>query len=468
VTEGPRPGGLWGGRFQAGPSPALDRLNRSLPVDRRIWREDVAGSRAWVGALQGAGVLTEAEADALLRGLDGVVERLASWDGAAWDAAPDEDVHALNERLLFEVAGPVAGKLHTGRSRNDQVSTATRLWALAAAASLDRELAGLQAALVDQAEGHVETVMPSYTHLQRAQPVSAAHWLLSHVWPLFRDRDRLADAVRRTATLPLGSGAVAGCPYPVDRAALADALGFAAASPNSMDAVGDRDFVAELLFVLALAGLHLSRLAEDVILFASSEFGFLRLSDGYSTGSSLMPQKRNPDAMELARGKAGRLTGELAGWLATLKGLPTGYNKDLQDDKAALFAAFDTLAAVLPAVTGTIREMVLDVEACAAAVDPAMLATDVADALARRGVPFRTAHEQVGRLVQAAESTGGSLADVPASVKAGISPELADLDLADALDPRASLDRRDRAGGTAPVAVRAQLQQVRQRLAARG
>ena len=360
---------MWGGRFASGPAPEMDRLNRSLPVDRRLWRQDVAGSRAWAAALGAAGVIDPTEAADLRSGLDAVETLLEGWTDAQWAAAADEDIHSLVERLLGETAGPVAGKLHTGRSRNDQVATDFRLWAMDAAKLLDAELRDLQAALAEQAQAHGETVMPAYTHMQRAQPVTAAHWLMSHAWPLARDRERLADAVDRVSILPLGSGAIAGCPFPVDRVLLKESLGFRAVSPNSIDAVADRDWVAELLFVMSMAGVHLSRLAEDLIIFATSEFGFVRLSDQFSTGSSLMPQKRNPDALELARGKAGRLIGELTGMLALLKGLPSGYNKDLQEDKAALFSAFDALSDVLPAVAGTVRTMRIDAARCAGAVD---------------------------------------------------------------------------------------------------
>jgi argininosuccinate lyase len=464
VTEGGRPSGLWGGRFEGIPAGEMDRLNRSLPVDHRIWREDLAGSVAWARELGEAGVVPEGVASELVAGLERVGSRLEGWGLGDWAAAHDEDIHSLVERLLFEEVGAAAGQLATGRSRNDQVATATRLWAMGAVASLDDQLGALQSALADQAASHVETLMPAYTHLQRAQPVTAAHWLLSHVWPLFRDRERLADSLERVSVMPLGSGAVAGCPFPVDRERLARALGFEAVSGNSMDAVADRDFVAELLFVLALVGVHLSRLAEDVVVFASSEFGYLRLPDRYATGSSLMPQKKNPDAMELARGKAGRLLGELTGWLATLKGLPSGYNKDLQEDKASLFTAFDILDAVLPAVTGTVRELTVDVAACAAGVDPAMLATDLADALVERGVPFRAAHEQVGRLVRLAETRGCPLDALPPDAVTGIAPALAGVSLGAILDARVSIARRAGTGGTAPVAVRDQLAAVAERL----
>jgi argininosuccinate lyase len=464
---------LWGGRFTAGPAPALDRVNRSLPVDRRLWPEDIAGSEAWVRALGEAGVLADAEVQALSDGLGRVRRRLQSWGSADWDAAPDEDIHSLVERLLKEEAGEVAGKLHTGRSRNDQVATDGRLWARGAAARLDVAIQALEGALVDQAERHVETLMPAHTHLQPAQPVTAGHWLLSHAWALERDRARLADAADRASTLVLGSGAVAGCPFPIDRRALARELGFARVADNSMDAVADRDWAAELLFVCSLLGVHLSRLAEDLIVFASEPFGFVRLSDRFTTGSSLMPQKRNPDGLELARGKAGVLMGQLMALLASLKGTPSGYNKDLQEDKALLFAAFDTLEAVLPAVTGTVATLEVRADRCAAAIAPALMATDLADLLVGRGVPFRVAHEAVGRLLLHADEAavehdargaGGAptaLAAMAVEEWAELAPDLDPAAVAAALDPRASVERRDRPGGTAPARVREQIASLR-------
>lgn len=445
---------VWGGRFDGSTSPDMDRLNRSLPTDRRMWREDIAGSLAWATALREAGVLDAAEEASVRGGLHRVARTLESWSTAEWEAALDEDIHSLVERLLHDEAPGVAGKLHTGRSRNDQVATDARLWAIHAAGRLDLSLRAVQAALLEQADRHTSTIMPAYTHGQRAQPVLAAHWLLSHFWPLERDRQRLADAVQRTSSLPLGSGAVAGCPFAVDRVLLKEVLGFRALSANSMDAVGDRDWVAELLFVMALVGTHLSRLAEDLVLFGSAEFGFVRFSDQYSTGSSLMPQKRNPDAMELARGKAGRLLGGLVTFLTVLKGLPGGYNKDLQEDKEALFDAFDTLETLLPAVAGTVATMDVDSTRCAAAVDPAILATDLADVLVRAGVPFREAHAAVGRVVRAAEVEGRPLPELATVfLEAHVPTASAD----DVFDPGASAARRAAAGGTAPEAVRDQL-----------
>ncbi len=413
---------MWGGRFSLGPSEALDALNRSLPVDHRLWPQDVAASKAWVHALGRVGVLTPDEENQLLEGLDRVAERLA--DGAAV-GAPDEDVHTLVERLLYAEVGTVAGKLHTGRSRNDQVATDLRLWTLGAIDQLDSDLAALGRALVARAEDGVDILLPGYTHGQRAQPVRWAYVLLAHAWPLVRDRQRLADARRRVAELPLGSGALAGSGFAVDRVLLKEALGFRSVSANALDATGDRDFVAEVLFGLTLVGTHLSRLAAELVLYTSAEFGFVRLSDDFSTGSSLLPQKRNPDIFELARAKSGRLLGDLVALLTTLKGLPAGYSKDLQEDKALLFDGFDTLALVLPAATGAITALSVDAERMQAALDPSLRATDLADLLVEAGVPFRESHGLVGRLVREAERSGVPLDRVPGPVAAGIHPALA-------------------------------------------
>lgn len=452
---------LWGGRFTAEPSAEMDRLNKSLPVDHRLWVHDIRGSRAWAAALGQAGVISQEEADKLLDGLQRVYDRLGGWTAREWENAADEDIHSLVERLLRVEVGPVAGKLHTGRSRNDQVGTDTRLWALEALDELIAILAIVQVALVDMAERNRDVVMPSYTHLQRAQPISAAQWLLSHAWALTRDAQRLREARRRTAVLPLGSGAIAGCPFPIDREFLKEQLGFDEVSPNSIDAVGDRDWIAEILFACAMLGVHLSRIGEDLILFSSAEFGFVTLSDQYSTGSSLMPQKRNPDAMELARGKAGRLIGAVVSSLTLLKGLPTGYNKDLQEDKETLFETVDTLHALLPAVAGTLRTMRFERERCLAAVDPSMLATDLADHLVRRGVPFREAHEMVGKLVRTAEERGVPLSELPAETFVEISETFVGADLAALFDPAQSIEARAVPGGTSSGSVAAQITALR-------
>ncbi|HET9948750.1 MAG TPA: argininosuccinate lyase, partial [Longimicrobiales bacterium] len=392
-------------------------LNASLPVDGRLWREDVRESIAWARALAAAGVILPEERDALVEGLERVAARIEA-EGLA--AAPEEDIHSVVERMLGEVAGPVAGKLHTGRSRNDQSSTGVRLWGMWAARGVGAAVAELARALIELAEKGTELIMPGYTHLQRAQPVRLAHWALSHVFPLLRDGDRLAAARAAASVLPLGSGALAGCPFPVDRESLRAELGFDRVSENSMDAVSDRDWICDLVYAGAMIGVHVSRLAEDLVLFSSAEFGFLRLSDGYSTGSSLMPQKRNPDVAELARGKSARLIGNLSAVLTLLKGLPTGYNRDLQEDKETLFDTVDTLLLVLPPLAGAIRTAEPRAERMAAALDDELLATDLADYLVRRGVPFRTSHEVVGRLVRLAEERGARLSELDVAELRGV------------------------------------------------
>lgn len=452
---------LWGGRFAGGPSPLLDAINRSIGTDFRLWPHDIRLSKAWALALGHAGVLTLEESDQLQQGLDRVAQRIA--DGAP-PIATDEDIHTMIDRLLHEEAGTVASKLHTGRSRNDQVATASRLWTMDACQKLDIAVRELQHALVTQAETLTDAILPAYTHLQRAQPVSGAHWLLSHFWPLERDRARLANAAHGTATLPLGSGAIAGSAFPVSRVLLKESLGFAAISPNSIDATGDRDFVAETLFVCTMTAVHCSRIAEDLIIYGSGEFGFVRFGDGFSTGSSMMPQKRNPDVFELARGSGARVLGDLVSMLATIKGLPSGYSKDLQDDKRALFNAYDLLMLVLPAMAGAIAELRFDRAKMRAAVNSAMMATDLADYLVKKGATFREAHGAVGSLVRAAEEGGVELDALPAQ-RFTDAHVLFGADARDALGAEASLAARDIAGGTGPNAVAAQLEQARARLA---
>lgn len=450
---------LWGGRFAGSTAAALDALNRSIDTDFRLWPYDVRLSIAWAAALGNAGVLTAEDSAELQRGLGLVAQRL---DGGARAIASDEDVHTMIDRLLHDEVGEVASRLHTGRSRNDQVATATRLWAMDACKAIDESIRGLQRVMVKHAAALHEAgaLMPAYTHLQRAQPVGAAHWILSHFWPLERDRTRLAAASRTAASLPLGSGAVAGCAYPVSREFLRERLGFESVSPNSIDAVSDRDFVAELLFTIALMGAHLSRLAEDLIIYGTSEFGFVKFGDAFSTGSSMMPQKRNPDALELARGSGARLLGDLTALLATLKGLPTSYNKDLQDDKRALFDAVDTIQLVLPAVAGALDECRFDTKRMRAALTSAMMATDLADYLVRKGATFREAHGSVGRLVREAEEGGVELSDLPlASFHAAHS--LFGDDVLDALSPDTSVATREVDGAAGPVAVGRQLEAAR-------
>jgi argininosuccinate lyase len=445
---------LWGGRFAGGPAPALEAVNRSIGTDFRLWPFDIRLSKAWAMALWNAGVLTIDESRQIETGLDAVAERFAA---GAVPLASDEDVHTMIDRLLHAEIGDVASKLHTGRSRNDQVSTATRLWCIDACDQLDAAVRSLQHVLVRQASEQQQSLMPSYTHMQRAQPVAVSHWMLSHFWPLDRDRARLATAARSAGVLPLGSGAVAGCAFPISRVLLKGSLGFLALSRNSIDAVADRDFIAELLFALSLLGAHLSRLAEDLILYGSSEFGFVRFGDSFTTGSSMMPQKRNPDALELARASGARMLGDLTALLATLKGLPSGYNKDLQDDKRALFDAFDGIMLVLPAVAGTLDELTFDTARMAAALSSTMMATDLADYLVGKGVTFREAHAAVGSLVRKSEEAGVELSGLPIATFVAAHSAFGD-DVSDALSARASVERREVEGGTGPRAVRTQLE----------
>lgn len=448
---------LWGGRFGSGPAPEFDALNNSIGVDFRLWPYDVQASKAWAVALWGAGVLTLDESKALERGLDAVAERLDAGEGPA---PSDEDVHTLIDRLLHEEIGDVASRLHTGRSRNDQVSTATRLWSMDACRRIDGAARLLQQVIVDRAAELETAVMPSYTHLQRAIPVSGAHWVLSHFWPIERDRQRLRAAYRAAASLPLGSGAVAGCAYPISRTLLQGTLGFESVTPNSMDAVSDRDFVAELLFACALMATHLSRFAEDLIIYGSSEFGFVQFGETFTSGSSMMPQKRNPDALELTRGAAARLLGDQVTLLATMKGLPSSYNKDLQDDKRALFDAVDTLLLVLPAFGGALTESSFRRDRMRAAVSSTMMATDLADYLVRRGATFREAHAAVGGLIRRAESEQCDLHELPPSAYGEAHPLFAD-DVSEALTATFSLAQREVEGGTGPDAVREQLAAAR-------
>jgi argininosuccinate lyase len=453
---------LWGGRFAGESAPALDALNRSIGVDFRLWPFDIRLSKAWAIALWSAGVVTVEESLALEHGLDAVAARLRA---GTHPTASDEDVHTLIDRLLHEEVGDVASKLHTGRSRNDQVATATRLWSMDACTVLDGAVRDLQHVMLAHAESlaQANVLMPAYTHMQRAQPVSAAHWMLSHFWPLDRDRARLAASGRAAAVLPLGSGAVAGCAFPISRVLLQGSLGFAQLSPNSIDAVSDRDFVAELLFTLSMLAIHLSRLAEDLIIYGTSEFGFVQFGDSFTTGSSMMPQKRNPDALELARGSGGRLLGDLTSLLATLKGLPSGYNKDLQDDKRALFDAVDTMLLVLPGVAGALGEITFRADRMKSALASSMMATDLADYLVGKGTTFREAHGAVGSLVRQSEESGVELHALPLKAFKAAHASFG-ADVFDALSAVASVERRETEGGTGPSAVRAQIESARKAL----
>ncbi|UNX56029.1 argininosuccinate lyase [Georgenia sp. TF02-10] len=443
---------LWGGRFASGPADALAALSRSTHVDWRLARYDIAGSRAHSRALHAAGLLDD---DELARMLD-ALDRLDA-DVAAGTFAPgpaDEDVHTALERGLLERAGDhLGGKLRAGRSRNDQIATLIRLYLRDAARRVAAGVLDVVDALVGQAAAHPTAVMPGRTHLQHAQPVLLAHHLLAHAWPLLRDVRRLADWDARAAVSPYGSGALAGSSLGLDPDAVAADLGFAAPVENSIDGTASRDVVAELSFVLAMTGVDLSRLSEEIVLWATQEFGFVRLDDAFATGSSIMPQKKNPDVAELARGKAGRLIGDLAGLLATLKGLPLAYNRDLQEDKEPVFDGVDTLELLLPAVAGMVATLTFDVDRMAALAPQGFsLATDVAEWLVRRGVPFRVAHEVAGACVRVCEEQGKELADLTDAELAAISPDLTP-QVREVLTVTGSVAARDGRGGTAPVRV---------------
>ncbi|MDQ1249313.1 MAG: argininosuccinate lyase [Actinomycetota bacterium] len=450
---------LWGGRFREPPSPALVALSLSVHFDWRLAPYDLDQTGAHAQVLQAAGLLTADEyvgVQAAIADLRGAVA-----SGQFTPLESDEDVHTAIERGLLERLGALGGKLRAGRSRNDQVATDFRLYLRAAAGEVDAAVRDLQLALLDQAEAHVDCPSPGFTHLQHAQPVSFGHELGKHVHALQRDRDRLVDWRRRVNVSPLGSGALSGSALPLDPAAVATALGFDSAAANSIDAVSDRDFVAEFLFVTAMIGVHLSRLAEEVILMSSPEFGWARLHDSWSTGSSIMPQKKNPDVAELARGKSGRLIGNLTGLLATLKGLPFAYNRDLQEDKEPVFDSVDQLLLVLPAMTGMIATLVFDTDRMAATAPQGYaLATEIADWLVVRGMPFRHAHEVAGLCVQAAEARGVELWDLTDEELAAASPALTP-QVREVLSTGGALSSRTTPGGTAPAQVRAQLATAR-------
>ena len=447
---------LWHGRFAGGPSEALQALNDSLPFDQRMFREDIAGSRAHVRMLGDVGLFTEAERDGVLAALDTVEHEIES--GSFDFQANDEDIHTAVERRVTELE-PAGAKMHTGRSRNDQVATDLRLWTRSAIDEVLELIERLQRTLLTHAEQAGDAYLPGYTHLQQAQPVALSHHLLAHGWALARDAERLVDARKRTNVSVLGAGALAGSSLPLDPEKSAAYLGFDAVFDNSLDGVADRDFVAEVLFALSLLGVHLSRIGEEWILWASTEFGFVTLDDGFSTGSSMMPQKKNPDIAELARGKAGRLIGHLTGFLTTLKGLPLTYNKDMQEDKEPLFDAVDTVRLTLLALDGMISTTTFNTEAMAAqAASPYAAATDLAEWLVARGMPFRDAHAVVGEKVRRALAGEGALGELVAA-----DPQLGD-EAAALLEPGVSVTRRTTRGGGSPAAVADQIERFRARL----
>jgi len=445
---------LWQGRFGEGPADELLAFTESLSFDRRLAADDLAGSRAHVAGLARAGILSDDEAKAVLAALEQIGEELAA-DSFAF-APSDEDIHTAIERRATELAGAAGAKLHTGRSRNDQVATALRLFVRREARDVAAHVHRLQQVLVDRASAAGDGYVPGYTHLQRAQPVLLAHHFLAHFWAFARDVDRWRDAVGRTDVSPLGAGALAGSSLPLDPDATAADLGFAKRFDNSLDAVSDRDFVAEALFVAALTQVHLSRLGEEIVLWTSDEFGFLRLTDAYSTGSSMLPQKKNPDIAELARGKAGRLIGDLTGFLATLKGLPLAYNRDLQEDKEPLFDALDQSRLALGAIAGLLATAeVVPARMQAAADGQHAAAVDLAEWLVERGVPFREAHARVGALVRASTERGVGL-DELVLTEPDLGPDALPL-----LEPGAAVLRRTTKGGAGPASVQEQLVKAR-------
>jgi argininosuccinate lyase len=465
--SGPSEQKMWGGRFERSPNASFYEFERSWSIDRRLLPYELAVDRTWARALERVRLLTGEERDKITDALD-EIERRAKTDAAWLDGSAAEDVHHFVELAIMEKLGPLGAKLHTGRSRNELVVTEFRLFLKDAAAEMRRAVSGLIAALLAQAEKNFGLPMPGMTHLQHGQPILVSHFLLAHAEGFFHDLDRIGFAASTVDACPMGSGALAGCGFPVDRMAIARELGFARITRNSLDAVSRRDFALDYLYALVVFASHLSRLAEDFILFASQEFGFVQLPDEYSTGSSLMPQKKNPDAWELIRGKSGRITAALVALLTTLKGLPTSYQRDLQEDKEPLFGAHDQALAMAQIAAGAVAAMKFnEARLRDAASDPSLLATEAADYLVVRGVPFRQAHEIIGKAIREAEQQGKTLVTLPLESLQKLSPAFG-AGFAAALTLEASLARRNLPGGTAPEAVRAALAEFRARLEGQG
>jgi argininosuccinate lyase len=444
---------MWGGRFAEGPAAVMREINASIPFDKRLWRQDIAGSKAHVAMLGANGIIDAADAETIAQGLDRVAAEYAE-QGVPEDLAL-EDIHMATESRLAELIGPAAGRLHTARSRNDQVATDFRLWVRDAIDAVEAGLAALQQALVTRAEEHAESVMPGFTHLQAAQPVTLGHHLMAYYEMIRRDRSRFADARARMNECPLGAAALAGTGFPIDRQATARALGFDRPTANSLDSVSDRDFALDYLMAAAQCSLHLSRLAEEIVLWASQPFGFVSLPDQWSTGSSIMPQKRNPDAAELVRGHSGRIVGCLTSLMITMKGLPLAYSKDMQDDKPPVFEAHDLLALSIAAMTGMIETLTFRTDRMRAAAEAGFAtATDLADRLVRvAGVPFREAHHITGTVVKTAEAKGCALSGLSLADLQAIDPRI-DAGVQAALSVDASVAARASEGGTAPARVR--------------
>jgi argininosuccinate lyase len=457
----------WGGRFTAGPAAIMRRINNSIDVDQRLWAEDIAGSQAHCAMLMTQNIISPQDGAAIASGLDRIKAEIESGEFTFREAY--EDIHMNVEARLTELIGPVAGRLHTARSRNDQVATDLRLWLRASIDRIDAAMQELQRALIDRAEAEVDTVMPGFTHLQIAQPITFSHHLMAYVEMIGRDRGRLADCRRRLNESPLGAAALAGTAFPIDRHVTAQALGFERPMANSLDAVSDRDFAIEFLAAAALAGSHLSRFAEEVVLWSSEAFGFIALSDAFTTGSSIMPQKRNPDAAELVRAKTGRLAGALLALLTVIKGLPLAYGKDLQEDKVPVFEAADAIELCLAATAGMVRDMRPNRDRMRAAASRGYAtATDLADWLVRAaGLPFRDAHHATGEIVKRAEALGCTLAELPLAELQAVEPTIT-AEVFRVLDPAASVASRASFGGTAPDQVRAAIAGARERFLGSG
>ena len=462
TNPSPQSSQIWGGRFAAGPSAIMQRINASIDFDKRLYAQDIAGSKAHCAMLVKTGILSEADGEAILAGLEQIRQEI---EGGRFEFKQSlEDIHMNVEGRLADLIGDAAGRLHTGRSRNDQVATDFKLWVRDTLDAMDGALKGLQTALLDQAERHAETILPGFTHLQAAQPISFGHHLLAYVEMIGRDRGRVRDARKRLNECPLGSAALAGTSYPIDREMTAQALGFDRPCANSLDGVSDRDFALEFLSAAAIAAVHLSRLAEELVIWTTAQFGFVRLSDAYSTGSSIMPQKRNPDAAELVRAKAGRVIGDLNALLIVMKGLPLAYSKDMQDDKEPVFEAADTLELCVAAMTGMIGDLTVDKDRMAAAAGTGFTtATDIADWLVQKAdIPFRQAHHITGRVVKLAEDKGCGLEDLTLAELQSVDGRIAE-DIFTRLSPAASAASRNSFGGTAPSRVAAAVKSARER-----
>ncbi|GKV58042.1 argininosuccinate lyase [Collybia sordida] len=458
MAEAPTKQKLWGGRFTGKTDPLMHAFNQSLKYDQRMSAADIKGSIAYAKSLALVGILTKDEETKITDGLTTVGKE---WqDGSFQIQADDEDIHTANERRLSELIGPLGGKLHTGRSRNDQVATDMRLWLLEEAKDIEQGLKGLIRVLVERADKEKDILLPGYTHLQRGQPIRWSHLLLSHAFSFSSDLQRLKQLIPRVSVSPLGCGALAGNPFVVDREFLARELGFQSVAENSMWGVGDRDFIVEFLMWSSLSMTHISRMAEDLVIYSTAEFGFVTLSDAYSTGSSIMPQKKNPDSLELLRGKSGRVFGNMAGFLMTLKGLPSTYNKDLQEDKEPLFDAVDNISASFKIAEGVVATLDVHADKMRAALTMDVLATDLADYLVRKGIPFRETHHISGRAVALAESRKCQLNDLTLQDYKGLSATFAD-DIHKVFDFEASVERRESIGGTSRKMIDRQISVLR-------